>query len=149
MITQIAIFTIQFLTGQIRLQQGSCPSTVFGHADDKWKGGKALYLKREVNAEDLGVAHRSLPLGTYVILQNKNKVAVTQVIDRGPYGAIVPDEEFSEDRKCRVLKSGKVWCLKLKKEDPGEWRGCLDITPAAGKAIGHKGKQTVKYWVVR
>ena len=46
----------------------TCNSTFFGTPGDKWAGGDALYLKRPVNDRDVGIAHRSLKLGSVVVL---------------------------------------------------------------------------------
>jgi hypothetical protein len=108
----------------------TCHSTVFGTPGDKLAGGNAIYIRRKVNSEDIGVAHRTLPLGHKIVVQNPKtgKIAIATVIDRGPYGAIYDGE----------------WVSKRTKDDPGEWRGCLDLTPALAKAIGHNGFQRVK-----
>jgi hypothetical protein len=112
----------------------TCNATRFGRPGDKWAGGDALYLKRPVGADDVGVAHRTLPLGAFVVVQNleTSKIAVGQVIDRGPYGAIHEGE----------------WTLKRKKSEPGNWRGCLDMTPRLTEILGHDGYGKVRVWTV-
>ncbi len=112
----------------------SCIATQFGQPGDKWAGGNALLLKRPVSSVDLGIAHRTRPLGSFVVVQNvaTSQIAVGRVIDRGPYGA---DLEGS-------------WVLKRHRSEPGKWRGCVDLTPALGQAIGHNGREPVRLWVV-
>ncbi len=99
-----------------------CVSTIFGYPGDRWAGGNALLLKRPVNDSDFGVAHRTLPLGSKVLVC-RDTCALATVIDRGPYGA---------------MHEGS-WVLKRRKSDPGVWRGCLDTTPALAKALKHQG----------
>ncbi len=110
----------------------ACNATIFGYPGDKWAGGDALALKRPVNPTDMGIAHRTWPLGTTVMVYNpRTKLfAVGTVIDRGPYGA---------------MHKGK-WVLKRKRRDPGKWRGCVDLTPALAKAVQHNGYEKVRVW---
>jgi hypothetical protein len=83
----------------------------------------------------MGVAHRTLPLGSTVLVQNleTGKATIARVIDRGPYGAIHEGE----------------WALKLNKEAPGKWRACLDLTPRAARAIDHNGFARVRFWRIK
>jgi hypothetical protein len=113
----------------------TCNATRFGYPGDKWAGGAAVYLKRPVAGHDVGVAHRSLPLGSRVLVHNleSGRFAVGLVIDRGPYGAIDEDGE---------------WALKLKKSDPGKWRGCLDLTPSLADKLEHDGYGRVRVWAL-
>ena len=107
-----------------------CMSTVFGHTGDKHAGGNTILLKRPVEPGDMGIAHRTLPMGSTVAVQNTKTgmIAIGKVIDRGPYGAILDGS----------------WLIKRKPTDPGKWRGCVDLTPDMAKAIGHKGFDTVR-----
>jgi len=107
-----------------------CNATIFGYAGDKWAGGNASYLKRPVASYDVGVAHRTWKLGSTVLVKNPRTklTALALVVDRGPYGA-------TDD-------SG-MWVLKRKREDPGQWRGCVDLTPALAKSIKHNGYEKV------
>lgn len=131
-----------------------CTSTIFGQKGDKWAGGNALYLGRPVDpARDIGVAHRTIPLGAKVMLLNpmNGLVVSATVIDRGPYGAIVNEEDLinSTDpdipKSCSLRPGGKCWYVKKRRSWPGRWRGCLDITPMAAKLLGHSGKQVIHY----
>lgn len=110
----------------------TCIATEFGAPGDEWAGGNALLLKRPVGPSDMGVAHRTLPLGSMVLVQNieTGKIARGRVIDRGPYGAIHEGE----------------WAIKLNKDAPGVWRACLDLTPRMARAIGHDGMARVRFW---
>lgn len=129
-----------------------CISTIFGMKRDKWAGGNALYLGRPIKPKvDVGIAHRTLPVGSLVLLQNPKKKfrwVVAQVLDRGPYGAYLREgEEPAEGQTCEEKKMG-TWCVKLRKSAPGEWRGCVDTTPKAAKLLGHNGYQRIKYWPI-
>jgi len=125
---------IEIILALLLSEPQTCQATQFGYPGDKLAGGNALLLKRPVAPSDLGLAHRKLALGTVVAVQNPRtgKIAVGLVIDRGPYGAVHEGE----------------WAIKLKRNDPGTWRGCADLTPALGKAIGHNGREAVRLWVV-
>lgn len=130
-----------------------CSSTIFGMRGDKWAGGDALYLGRPVDPrKDVGIAHRTLPVGSKVVLQNPEKPelwVVAIVLDRGPYGAnLRHDEAPDEGQNCMVRASGTVWCVKKKASDPGTWRGCVDTTPEAARRLQHRGKQPIRYWPV-
>lgn len=130
-----------------------CVSTIFGTKGDKWAGGGALYLGRPVDPQrDIGIAHRTLPVGSLVVLQNPlkpDKWVVATVVDRGPYGALLaPDEEPAESQTCRTRRDGKVWCVKKKRERPGKWRGCVDTTPKAAKLLEHNGFQRIRLWPI-
>lgn len=107
----------------------SCTASVFGYPGDRHAGGEALCLGREITDEDVGIAHRSLPCGTEVMLHNPRtgRTVTAKVVDRGPYGAI---------------HAGK-WVLKRRERDPGIWRGCVDLTPRAARRLGHNGLEMV------
>jgi hypothetical protein len=106
-----------------------CSSTIFGQPGDKWAGGNALYLRRPVNRHDEGIAHRTLPIGSRVLVRNirTGKASTATVIDRGPYGAI---------------HRGK-WVLKKRAHHKGRWRGCADLTPRTARLIEHNGREQV------
>jgi hypothetical protein len=100
-------------------------ATTFGQPGDKWVGGKAIALGRRVNGQDVGIAHRTLPMGhtALLCLPRTLRCLRAPVIDRGPYGALL----------------GQRWVIKRRARDPGKWRACVDLTPAASKALGHNG----------
>lgn len=113
----------------------TCNSTFFGTPGDKWAGGDALYLRRPINDRDVGIAHRSLKLGSAVVIVHARTglFTVAQVVDRGPYGAIHPDGH---------------WYVKKRKAWPGKWRGCADLTPRTARLIGHDGWDRVHVFPV-
>ena len=107
----------------------TCLATVFGYEGDEHKGGEAVCLHRDLRPDDIGIAHRDLPCGTRVTIENPRtgKVVVAKVVDHGPYGANV----------------GKHWVIKRRASDPGIWRGCVDLTMRAARLIGHNGFEPV------
>lgn len=131
MIRLIIVLVIALFTTEVNAER-VCNSTIFGYPGDKWAGGDALHLKRPVNATDVGIAHRTWPMGSWVLVKHlkTGKMAVAQVIDRGPYGAIHEGE----------------WVLKRKRSEPGKWRGCADLTPNLAAILGHDGFDRVRIW---
>ena len=129
-------------------------STNFGGSADKHRGGDSPCLRpaRPIERSDWGIAHRSWKCGTLVrvCLVRTRACVVAPVIDKGPYGAVLdPDEEPLPGTKCMTRKSGKVWCIKKKKDWPGTWRGVADLSYAVGAALGHNGKERVRITRVR
>ena len=112
-----------------------CLSTQFGHPGDGY-GGRTptVYHGRPVQPGDVGIAHRTWPMGAWVLVRNvrTGKAALARVIDRGPYGKI-----DSEGRWFNSRYRGKT--IKRK----GTYRGCADLTPALVKLIGHNQKEQV------
>jgi len=67
-------------------------------------------------------ASRSISLNTVVLIEDPKtgNRAWCRVNDRGPYGA---------------LHEGQ-WVLKLSSNEPGEWRGVMDLSKGTAKALG-------------
>lgn len=127
--TIIFEFARSLLTGPVQ----SCNASVFGMPHDKYQGGNLRCVQRPPHNNDLGIAHRTLPCGTRVVIINQRtqKWAVARVMDRGPYGA---------------LYNGQ-WVLKRSNKDPGSWRGGADLLPAVAKKLGHNGFEKVTIFV--
>jgi len=109
--------------------------TRYGDPGDKYGSGRmACKPHPYVDQYMMGCAHRTLPCGTVLFLENPRTGMRTYctVMDRGPYGA---------------MHEGK-WRIKIRPSDPGKWRGILDITPAVSRALGHNGFEYLKVWVV-
>lgn len=127
-----------------------CGSTMYGYSsqdinpvskkaigwNDGLYGGLTIWHQTHPRKVE-GVAHRTLPLGSWVVVQNPvTKEAIPlRVIDRGPFGAIDSDGHW-------FIKSGAN-ASRL-----GKFSGCLDITYPAGVKITHRGKQRVLFWRV-
>lgn len=67
-------------------------------------------------------ASRSIPLNTVVLIEDPEtgRRAWCRVNDRGPYGAMYEGQ----------------WVLKLTSDDPGEWRGIMDLSRGTAKSLG-------------
>lgn len=98
--------------------------------------GKSLRCQRFMSprayqkALPIGVAHRTLPCGTKVLIWDlrTGRRARAIVIDSGPYGALLP--------------SGR-WVIKRRASDPGVWRGVLDVLPPVAARLGLTGLDPV------
>jgi len=122
-----------------------CQGTVFGYPGDRLAGGRALWLRRRVRPGDVGIAHRSLELGSSVLVLNERtrRAIVVRVIDRGPYGATVDGQWINyapryrtQHRLTRKAGRGRI-----------RYRGCVDLTPRAAKLLGHNGRErVVLFW---
>lgn len=109
----------------------TCIATTFGSPGDIHAGGDAMCIGRKIDPKDIGVAHRTLPCGSMVIVRipRTGKMMLATIVDRGPYGAMYEGQ----------------WLIKRKQEDPGEWRGCLDMTPRLSTLLDHNGFEKVQY----
>lgn len=103
----------------------TCNAGVFGYEGDSLAGGPNACTGQSMGHDEMGIAHRSLPCGTRVLLYNPRtgKSTTAVVVDRGPYGAMV----------------GRAWTLKRRLGDPGIWRGCLDISQRVARRLGFDG----------
>ena len=125
-----------------------CSSSEFGYEGDYLAGGRARHLGRPVDpTHDIGIAHRTLPLGSVVLL-NVPKMGTwvfAVVIDRGPYGRI--DETGSwyngaeEWRECGRRSS----CYP----EGTRWRGCADLTPKTARLLSHDGWERIRIFPVK
>lgn len=110
-----------------------CLSTQFGHKGDGYGGRTPTVLyNRPVSSADVGIAHRSLPMGARVLVTNlrTGKSVVATVIDRGPWGKVDEKGNWFNGRKQRKRK--------------GRYRGCADLTPRLVQLLGHNKKELVK-----
>jgi hypothetical protein len=105
-------------------------ATRFGDPGDPLDGNRLSCLHRPMQKDDFVCAHRTLPCGTPVVVQNPRtgKLAVCTVADRGPYGAILDGE----------------WVFKFTRRDPGIWRGIIDLSPAVANALAFNGREPVR-----
>jgi hypothetical protein len=108
-------------------------SSIFGTVGDKWQGGTLGCKPKEYALKQFVCAHRYYPCGTILILENplNGKRSYCSVQDRGPYGAVDENGE---------------WFVKKTAEEPGTWRGVLDIAPRPAKQLGHNGLQRIRAW---
>ena len=122
-----------------------CSSTQFGYDGDVYAGGRAKHLGRPVDPQhDIGIAHRTLPLGSLVLLHvpDKETWVVAVVIDRGPYGRIAKDGSW--------YNGASDWkrCGRNEKCYPkgSRWNGCADLTPRAGRLLKHDGWERIELY---
>ena len=108
-------------------------ATRFGDPGDLLAGDHLYCTGKKVEPKQLACAHRTLPCGTVVMIENprNGRFAVCEVLDRGPFGAL--------------LDSGE-WAFKIRGTDPGEWRGIIDLSPAVADALEHNGRERVRLY---
>jgi rare lipoprotein A len=86
--------------------------------------------------EALTMASRTIPLGTYVLVEGNGRSVWCRVNDRGPYGA---------------MHAGR-WVLKRRSSDPGVWRGVADLSYGCAQALWPEAKRPgsgtykLRYW---
>ncbi len=111
-------------------------ATRFGDPGDKLTGKHLSCTHPPLQPGQLVCAHRTLPCGTTLILENPRtgQFALCEVLDRGPFGAILPTGD---------------WGVKIHKYEPGDWRGILDLAPAVSQALGHNGRERIRVFYQR
>ncbi len=125
----------------------SCHSTMYGHLatdvypsngriigySDSTDGIKTIWFQRSPRL-DVGVAHRTLPVGSWIIVENPftGDRDVFRVIDRGPYAKRVGGKMITD--------------VKGSHSEP--YASCLDITYLAGVKLRHSGSQRIRMWPV-
>lgn len=124
---RVVVFSMM---GLVSFQADRGLATRFGDPDDRLAGEHLSCMHRRVLPDDWVCAHRTLPCGTIVLLHNPrtNQIAACEVLDRGPFGAILPN--------------GK-WGVKIRHHEPGQWRGIIDLAPAVAQALGHNGRENI------
>lgn len=128
----------------------SCTTTLYGHlATDTYPSNgrpigfadslakePTIWFQRSARLDE-GLAHRTLPLGTWVVMENPftHEQGVFRVTDRGPYSKVDPatHKPFTDVRNARP-------------EVP--YSGCFDISYLAGVVLKHSGRQRIRYWVL-
>ncbi len=140
MFAAILSFLLLLSTGDVEW----CNASVFGYKGDTLAGGVAPYLGRRVRPTDVGVAHRTWPLGARVKiwLPRTGRVTTAKVIDRGPFGRINKHGRWINGAGLyrRLRRAGKPIPRT-------GWRGCLDMTPRVKRRLRHNGFEPV--WVMR
>jgi hypothetical protein len=111
-------------------------ATRFGDPGDRLTGKHLSCTHEHIAPGQLVCAHRTLPCGTTLILENPRtgRFALCEVLDRGPFGAILPTGE---------------WGVKIHKNEPGDWRGILDLAPAVADALAHNGRERIRVFYQR
>ena len=108
-------------------------ATRFGDPGDPLMGEHLYCTGKKIEPGQLACAHRTLPCGTTVVLENPRtgRLAVCEVLDRGPFGA--------------RLSTGE-WGFKIRPSDPGKWRGVIDLAPAVAEALDFNGRERVRLY---
>lgn len=110
----------------------------YGDPGDKWAGGPLACGDGEqtIFNSNRVCAHRFYPCGTVLIIETVRTRRRTwcYVMDRGPYGAMLDDEE------------GRRWVVKKRAEEPGTWRGIIDLGPDVSREMDHNGFERVRIW---
>ncbi len=108
-------------------------ATRFGDPGDQLAGGQLYCTGKKMEPGQIACAHRTLPCGTVLMLENPRtgKFALCEVLDRGPFGALLDTGE---------------WAFKIRRDDPGEWRGIVDLSPAVSDALSHNGRERIRVY---
>ena len=111
-------------------------ATRYGDPGDRLAGKHLSCTHQHIQPGQLVCAHRTLPCGTTLILENprNGRFALCEVLDRGPFGAIMPTGQ---------------WGVKIHRDEPGDWRGILDLSPAVADALGHNGRERIRVFYQR
>jgi len=136
LIANAAHLLLAAFVGLANLQYDRGLATRFGDPGDRLAGKHLSCTHQKLAPGQMACAHRTLPCGTTLILQNprNRRFAVCQVLDRGPFGAILPTGS---------------WGVKIRRTQPGAWRGILDLAPAVAKALGHNGRERIRIFYQR
>ena len=131
----IRVLVLAFLGGTPILHDRGL-ATRFGDRGDPLDGNYLSCTHEKINPKELYCAHRTLPCGTVLMVENPRtkKVALCEVLDRGPFGAILPSGD---------------WGLKRHRDEPGQWRGIVDLSPAVAKALDFNGREKVHIFYQR
>lgn len=120
-----------------------------GIASVYWPGdghsGKTCADGKPFTKERCHIAHRTWPLGRRVRVCSKKtrRCALSFVGDRGPFGAC-DKKGIRRNHACR----GR-WLLKIRRTDPGTWRGIADLSRCVAEKIGVRGLQRVRLELLR
>jgi hypothetical protein len=106
-------------------------ATRYGDPGDKLTGKHLSCTQQPMQPGQLACAHRTLPCGSVLLLHNPRtkRFAVCEVLDRGPFGAILPSGD---------------WGVKIHPSEPGKWRGILDLAPAVAQALAFNGRERIQ-----
>jgi hypothetical protein len=120
-----------YIIGAVNLVSDRGLATRFGDPGDLLTGAHLSCTHQRLQPGQLVCAHRTLPCGSVLLLHNprNNRMAVCEVLDRGPFGAILPNGE---------------WGVKIRPSEPGKWRGVVDLAPAVADALGHNGREKIQ-----
>jgi hypothetical protein len=106
-------------------------ATRYGDPGDRLTGKHLSCTHQPMQPGQLACAHRTLPCGSVLLLHNPRtkRFAVCEVLDRGPFGAILPSGD---------------WGVKIHPSQPGKWRGILDLAPAVAEQLAFNGREKIQ-----
>ena len=136
LIVELARVIIAAFFGLTTMHYDRGLATRFGDPGDHLTGKHLSCTHEHIQPGQLVCAHRTLPCGTPLLLENPRtgRFALCEVLDRGPFGAIMPTGQ---------------WGVKIHKNEPGDWRGILDLSPAVAEALGHNGRERIRVFYQR
>jgi hypothetical protein len=131
LLLDLARLLLAALLGSTSLDGDAGLATRFGDPGDLLAGPHLKCTHQKLPPGALVCAHRTLPCGSVVMIHNprNHRLAACQVLDRGPFGAILPDGE---------------WGFKIRSSEPGIWRGIIDLSPAVAEALDFNGREPVE-----
>jgi hypothetical protein len=105
-------------------------ATRYGDPGDRLTGKHLSCTHQPMQPGQLACAHRTLPCGSVLLLHNPRtkRFAVCEVLDRGPFGAILPSGD---------------WGVKIRPSEPGTWRGILDLAPEVARQLAFNGREKI------
>jgi rare lipoprotein A (peptidoglycan hydrolase) len=111
-------------------------ATRFGDPGDPLDGNHLRCTHQPMQPGQLACAHRTLPCGTVLMIENPRtkRMALCEVLDRGPFGAILPSGD---------------WGIKRHRDEAGDWRGIVDLSPAVAEALDFNGREKVRIYYQR
>ncbi len=124
------------LLGSTSMMHDRGLATRFGDPGDPLDGNHLSCTHEKMQVGQLACAHRTLPCGTVLMIENPRtrRVALCEVLDRGPFGALLPSGD---------------WLIKRHSDEPGDWRGILDMSPAVANALDFNGREKVHIFYQR
>jgi hypothetical protein len=136
LLTEALRVLVLALVGSTSMMHDRGVATRFGDPGDPLDGNHLSCTHQKMQPGQLACAHRTLPCGTVLMIENprNRKMALCQVLDRGPFGALDEDGE---------------WLIKRHADEPGDWRGILDLSPAVADALEFNGREKVHIFYQR
>lgn len=114
--------------------QQTCRASYYGEGN--WHGTHTASGERFRPKKERTAAHRSIPLGTTILVEHENQAVWVRINDRGPY---VVTHGNGIDEAVRPS-------YRLRPED--HWRNCIDLSIRAYQALELHGMEVVhlRYW---
>ena len=98
------------------------------------RGAPDLLWSAVENIVRNAVKHGGAGSKVEVMLHPEQDQVHIEVLDRGPFGAILPSGD---------------WGIKRHRDEAGDWRGILDLSPAVADALDFNGREKVHIFYQR